>query len=523
MSLSEFETARDSFAAIHKRNKVWDREAQSAELDRLATLSPVDYGKERKEAAKTLGTSVALLDKDIEQRQRALTAGTSSGSGQPLTLPEIEPAADPVNGAQLLTRVTSTLERYVVLPPHASLAIALWVFRSYADDCFDTNPRLALLSPEKRCGKTTLLELISKLVTRALPTSNVTSSVLFRTIEAAHPTLLIDEMDSFTEAHEELRGILNSGHRKETARVIRNVGDAHEPRAFSTWCPMVLAAIGRLPSTIEDRSVIVPMRRRAPHETIRRLRWNGKEGHAIQAELRTLAREMARWVSDHRLILAQCEPTVPKVLNDRASDNWSPLLAIAETIGEDWPEKAREAARVLSGESEPDTASNGVRLLADIRDLFEEKASDKFGLQELCAHLAELEERPWGQWRNGKPMNPHQLAKLLRAYKISSKTIRKDGTISKGYDRDLFEDAFSRYLTAVNLSSPPGNPVSDSYGVTTRVNTGDPSLFEPVTSPPCNYPENGTIAAPGANCNPVTIQNGDFQGEEEILEEEACS
>lgn len=523
MSLSEFETARESLAAIHTRNKVWNREAQSAELDRLAALSPVDYGKERKEAAKTLGTPVALLDKDIEQRQRALSGGTSSGSGQPLTLPEIEPAADPVNGAKLLTLVTSALERYVVLPPHASLAIALWVFRSYADDCFDTNPRLALLSPEKRCGKTTLLELISKLVPRALPTSNVTPSVLFRTIEAAHPTLLIDEVDSFTDAHEELRGILNSGHRKETARVIRNVGDAHEPRAFSTWCPMVLAAIGRLPSTVEDRSVIVPMRRRAPHETIRRLKWNGKKGHAIQAELRTLARAMARWVSDHRLILAQCEPTVPEVLNDRASDNWSPLLAIAETIGEDWPAKACEAARALSGESEVDAASVGVRVLEDIRLLFQEKVSDRFSSQQLCDYLAELEERPWGQWRHGKPMTPHQLAKLLRSYKITSRTIRESGTTSKGYHLDLFTDAFSRYLTPLDSILPSETDVSKRHTVTTCAQSGEEPLFEKVTAPSCDVSKNGTNPAPRATCDGVTVRNEEIQGEEEILEGDACS
>jgi putative DNA primase/helicase len=437
MSLSEYQEKTKTLASVQARTGRLNREAESAELNRLASLGPVEYGKERKAAARMLGVSVSLLDKEIEQRQRTHTASVHSGSGQPLTLPDIEPAAHPVNGAKLLALVADVLERYVVLPPHAAVAISLWIFRSYADDCFDTNPRLALLSPEKRCGKTTLLELISKLVTRALPTSNVTSSVIFRTIEAAHPTLLIDEVDSFSDAQEELRGILNSGHRRETARVIRTVGDAHEPRAFSTWCPMVLAAIGRLPSTIEDRSVIVPMRRRASHESIRRLRWNGKQGQAIRGELNTLAQGIARWVSDHKGFFAQCEPAVPDVLNDRAADNWSPLLAIADIIGQDWPEKAREAARVLSGETEMDTASIGVRLLGDIRDLFQEKDRDRFSSQQLCDHLAELEERPWAQWRHGKALTPHQLARLLRPYKISSRTIREVGATMKGYHLDL--------------------------------------------------------------------------------------
>jgi putative DNA primase/helicase len=523
MSLSEFQETGRAFAAVHVQAQAWSREAESAELDRLATLSPVEYGRERKAAANTLKTPLNLLDKEIEQRQRSMASPTAQGSGQPLTLPEIEAATDPVNGAKLLSLVTSALERYVVLPQHASLAIALWILRSHADDCFDTNPRLALLSPEKRCGKTTLLELISKLVTRALPTSNVTSSVIFRTIEAAHPTLLIDEVDSFSDAQEELRGILNSGHRRETARVIRNVGDAHEPRAFSTWCPMVLAAIGRLPSTIEDRSVIVPMRRRAPHESIRRLRWNGKQGQSIQAELRVLARGMARWTSDHQAILMQCEPVVPEILNDRAADNWSPLLAIAETIGGEWAEKAREAARALSGEMETDTASAGVRLLGDIRDLFQEKSCDRFSSQQLCDFLAELEERPWAQWRHGKALSPHQLAKLLRAYKIASRTIREGGITIKGYHLDLFTDAFSRYLSPLNPFPPSETDVSKRNSVTIISQSGDEPLFEKVTGTSCDVLKNNPNPAARATCDGVTVQNQEFQEEEEILEGEACS
>jgi len=177
-------------------------------------------------------------------------------------MPTIVLTEHPVDGTQLLQTMLNILDKYLVLPAHAAVAIPLWIMRAHCDEAFDISPRLAILSPVKRCGKTTLLEIIAKLLPRPLSTSNVTASVIFRVIEKYHPSLLIDEADSFMRENEELRGIVNSGHRRDSAMVLRNVGDDHEPRSFSTWAPMVIAAIGTLADTIEDRSIVVLMRRK---------------------------------------------------------------------------------------------------------------------------------------------------------------------------------------------------------------------------------------------------------------------
>jgi putative DNA primase/helicase len=478
-----------------------------AELDRLASLSPVEYGLERIGVAERIGIAVRLLDEEIADRKRKLFPHTSEGIGQRLALPEIQPADDPVDGSALLSNLTGKLSAHVVLPTHAPLAIALWIIRAYLDDVFDTSPRLALTSPEKRCGKTTLLEILAKLVPRPLATSNVAPAVLFRTIEGAHPTLLIDEVDSFADAHEELRGILNSGHRREAARVIRCVGDDHEPRAFSTWCPMVLAAIGKLPDTVVDRSVSVPMRRKAPGEKAQRVTWSGRKGRTIRDHLHTLARGCARWAQDHREKLYDVEPHIPETLNDRQRDNWTPLLAIAEAIGGDWPARVREAAVALSGGEEHDTSSAGVQLLADVREFFTSKQCDRIGSQTLCDELAQLEERPWSAWRHGKPLTPNQLARLLRPYKVESRTIREAGTTFKGYYLDLFGDAFSRYLTPLDISSDQEHPLLNRHTVTSSAQSGDESLFRNVTEEACDVSENGTNPAPMATCDGVTLLN----------------
>jgi putative DNA primase/helicase len=77
----------------------------------------------------------------------------------------------------------------------------------------------------------------------------VTAPVVFRAVEKWKPTLLIDEADTFLHDSDELRGVLNSGHNRRSAIIIRTVGEDHEPKQFSTWCPKVISKIGKLPPT----------------------------------------------------------------------------------------------------------------------------------------------------------------------------------------------------------------------------------------------------------------------------------
>src|SRR5215510_5224959 len=166
------------------------------QLDQLALLPPIEYGQVRKRVADQLGISVSLLDKTIDARKKQLLPAATVGNGRPLEMPAIALANAPVKGDAVLEMVLTVLSKYVVLPNHAALAIGLWIMRAHCDDDFNISPRLAILSPVKRCGKTTLLELMAQLVPRPLSTSNATASVIFRTIEKYHPTLLIDEADS---------------------------------------------------------------------------------------------------------------------------------------------------------------------------------------------------------------------------------------------------------------------------------------------------------------------------------------
>src|SRR6202012_5993868 len=79
----------------------------------------------------------------------------------------------------------------------------------------------AIESPEKRCGKTTLVSVLAALAHRPLIASNITVGALFNAIDSCRPTLFIDEADTFLSGNGAMRGILNSGNTWRTAYILR--------------------------------------------------------------------------------------------------------------------------------------------------------------------------------------------------------------------------------------------------------------------------------------------------------------
>src|SRR5262245_53446818 len=231
-----------------------------AELERLARLAPLDYERARKDAAKRLGISrLSLLDALVKAKRAELGLDGDDGKqGHAIEFPTPEPWPGPVDGAELLDAIAAAIRRHVVLPGHTRDAAALWGAQTDLLDRLMITPRLCTRSPVKGCGKTTLLDVVGQLVYRPLSAANCSASSIFRVVEGHRPTLLIDEVDSFLGENEELRGVLNSGHRRGGA-VLRNVGDDHEPRAFSTYAACAVALIGQLPGTLTDRSVTIDL------------------------------------------------------------------------------------------------------------------------------------------------------------------------------------------------------------------------------------------------------------------------
>ena len=212
------------------------------------------------------GIRVGELDKALAGP--SVKEGVTTGSSA-LVWPEDKPSRNPVDGESLLDSIVSEIRRYIVLPDLTVEAITLWIVAVHCHNNWAVSPRLAFVSPEKRCGKTTALSVIQNLVPRPLPASNITSAAVFRAIEKASPTLLIDEADTFLPDNDELRGVLNSGHNRAQAYVVRTVGDTHEPTRFCTWAPVVIAMIGELPDTLQDRSITIHLKRKTRTRILR--------------------------------------------------------------------------------------------------------------------------------------------------------------------------------------------------------------------------------------------------------------
>jgi hypothetical protein len=355
---------------------------------------------------------------------------------------------EPVEAHALLNSMAETLCRFVQLPRWAPETLALWVLHTYAFELRDVTAYLGIESPEKRCGKTTLLGVLNELVNRPIAASNISSPAFFRVIEEARPTLLIDEADTLLSGNDELRGILNSGYTRNTAYVVR-VGFQDGVSAngglarFSCWCPKVMAAIGRLPETLEDRCFVVRMQRKLPHEQCTRLR----EMDRSQAGI--LRQKCARFVAGHAEAIAQRMPEIPTSLNDRASDLWEPLLILADLAGQGWPERGRKAAEALTSAGCEDGPIGS--LFMDILLAFVTRKDRRLFSRSIVGALNQLADRPWRQMRNGKDIDELWLARQLAPYGIRPRSLRIEDVAAKGYTEADFVEVFRRYIPRSEL------------------------------------------------------------------------
>jgi hypothetical protein len=249
--------------------------------------------------------------------------------------------------------------------------------------------------------------------------------------------LLVDEYDAFIHDNEELRGALNAGH-KRGGMHLRCEGDKNEVRGFRTFAPVALAGIRELPGTLADRSIIIRMQRMGADER------RGPFDQRRTEPEKILCRKLARWARDNFNALEAADPEMPAGAGHRVRDNWRPLFAIADQAGGDWPKRVRRAFALL-GKPDDAARSQAEMLLSDFRDLFH-KHDDRLLSADVARHLAEMEERPWPEYRHGKPITARQVAALLRPFGIKPSSVRVGAEVVRGYFKERFTDAFARYL-----------------------------------------------------------------------------
>jgi len=322
------------------------------EVDRFTVLATADQiaGQHKVRAADLRGWAKQQID--------TLRAGPAGKQAVP-ELPcasDPDPSAAPKPIGVLIEAAAMMIRGRVFCTPETADAVALWCTGTWgifppSDPLAgpDIYPRLHLHSPTKRCGKSTLLEVVQHTVRRPLLATDVSEAAIYRSTDRWHPTLLIDEADRLFAKNRDLTGIVNSGYAR-TGRVVRTMEiqvqgvRSFEPVPFPTFAAVALAGIGALPSTIEDRSIRIelqrqPNDRKAQRVGLRQLAGlRNKITPHVMAHADAIGAAMAKGVDDN---------LIPAMLNDRDADNWRPLLALATLAGGDWLARAQRAAELL--------------------------------------------------------------------------------------------------------------------------------------------------------------------------------
>ena len=351
-----------------------------------------------------------------------------------------------------LTETEALLRKLIVLKLDAHYwALTLWIAFCYSIPQFDHAPRLCFWSPEKRCGKSLALEVVSHLLPNPLMTSSISSASLFRILDRDNSkVILIDESDTVfgrngdKEKAEALRQLLNASFKRGQS-VIRCEPPKYEPREFKIFAPIALAGIGTsaIPETVADRALMIEMRRMLPNEQILEF-----ESDEVEKYFFPIKEKLQNFATENESRYRELRPELPREsLNPRARDLWKPLYKVAECAGDEWIKKALLASVALSsGESDPEEASLSLRLLSDTREVFTE---DQITTKDLIERLRGLEESPWAYLER---FNPSVLAHLLKNYSIRPKPF--SGGKVRGYYRKSFEDSWSRYLDPVQTVTP---------------------------------------------------------------------
>jgi len=412
--------------------------------DLAATLDPIANGIARSELITKLKEIAVIGARDIVRRAfKSYESEPKDGQGRILKFDDPEPSQGAVDLGVLLDEISETLKRYIVLPIGSDAAIALWIIHVWCLDAFNLSPLLRIESPIKGCGKTNLLILVGELLPRSFATANMTTATVYRLVDKYNIALCIDEVDQSLKNNEELIALVNSGYTRKTAQVPRCEGDNNEVRVFNSFCGKLLAGIGRLPGTTDSRSIKIHLKKKIKAEQVERIL-----NHEMDV-FGSIKSRCARTSLDYTETLRLASPEFPEQLSDRDSDNWRPLLSIADLAGGEWPDRARKAALVLATDSDGEDGP-AVLLLEDFQDLFLESGTERLTSDEVALHLATLEHRPWPDWRHGKAITPRGIAWLLARFEIGPKQFKISGTKTRGYEKPDFKEAWERYLNGTS-------------------------------------------------------------------------
>jgi hypothetical protein len=341
--------------------------------------------------------------------------------------------------------VEGFFSRFVVLPPSAYLPLALWTIGTHTFESFETFPYVALLSPEKGCGKTHTATIIQFLAANPACAVSISEAALFRLIDGKKPTLVLDEAELLTgkgERADAVRAILNAGN-CQGVTVPRCAGPSHDLQYFEVFCPKVVCAIRHCPETVKDRAIVIPMQRKKPSDKVERF-----IRRRIRPEAEPLCTRIANWAQANCLAIGRAyEMLDVDFLSDRELENVEPLLAILTACDPSRLGELRLAVESLAfGKSQAaEDDSLSLRLLSDVRAVWQD-GEERVLTSELLSRLKAIEDAPWS---SELELTARKLARFLAPYGVHPCDVRTEMRTGKGYKIEDFQDSFASYLAPI--------------------------------------------------------------------------
>jgi hypothetical protein len=377
-------------------------------------MGPADRSAFAKSVARKLGVAVATLLPNQEEQQKA---------EQPRSVtPSLIPWDHKVDGKELLKELEALVCKHIYISPDYALAAVLWCIWTYlvSENFVTKAPHLGITGASWRVGKTRLLDLLELLVWKAFGVGRLSEAALYRLIAQEAPTLLMDEFHKLLLKYPNLLDLMLTAYDRGKKVVLFN-SETHAIDQFSCWSAKAITFLGSLDPQLRDRIIEIFLERKPKGEKRAKLRETPVEVFEI------LRRKILRWVTDNLDKIKAFKTVDLDVGNDRATDNWEFLLAIANAIGKECFDRAfRIAVKHESEGYDDDTV--GPSVLKGLRDIFKDKCDDLgrnfddpkidlvLPLTYLCDELNKDELAPWADHvtpSGAKGITPHKLSKVL--------------------------------------------------------------------------------------------------------------
>jgi putative DNA primase/helicase len=342
-------------------------------------------------------------------------------------------------------RTRSYLKRFICYEEFENAIVTAFIGHAWlwSTGALTYTPRLAILSPERECGKSTLLDILALLLPNAISSASMSPAAMYRIIEKKKPVLLFDEADHKFEQNPELINLINAGF-KRGAIVYRTNKETMVVDSFNADCPLIFAAIdtGQLPDTVASRAIPIRMRRGIPKEKFRE-RLNGKDATDLAKDWEAWANRVKAKAIDH-------DPVMPGGIDGRKADKWESLFTVEDLVDthntdntnvtaprKQGGQLLRHSALVIeTNESDIVETSDGSQLMKDIQTIVARYDTEYIFTRDIIDGLCRLEGTRWADFNwHGKPITSYQLHRLLRPYGIKpeSEAIRIGGERLRGF------------------------------------------------------------------------------------------